>query len=205
MKEQGNLRDELLIAYETDDPVENVLFQKERLIRVNAAQTAFRGVVFESCTFEDCDFSGCDMRKAVFRKCLLAGCDFSGGYWNGCALDSCNASGCDMGDSRIVDTKIRGSQFQYAVCWRTRWEDCRISDTGFTEACLNEMVLKRTEFYNVDMTKAELMGTMLKGIDLSGCTIDGIIISDSKKELAGAQVNVGQAAALARLLGVKVV
>ncbi|PWM38790.1 MAG: hypothetical protein DBX46_01330 [Clostridiales bacterium] len=205
MKERGNLRDELLIAYETDDPVENVLFQKERLVRVNAAKTAFRGVVFESCTFEDCDFSGCDMRKAIFRKCLLVGCDFSGGYWNGCTLDSCNASGCDMGDSRIVDTNIQGSQFQYAVCWRTRWEDCRISDTAFTEACLNEMILKRTEFYNVDMTKAELMGTMLKGIDLSGCTIDGIVISDSKKELAGAQVNVGQAIALARLLGVKVV
>lgn len=199
------MRDELLIAYETDDPVENVLFQKERLVRVNAAKTAFRGVVFESCTFEDCDFSGCDMRKAIFRKCLLVGCDFSGGYWNGCTLDSCNASGCDMGDSRIVDTNIQGSQFQYAVCWRTRWEDCRISDTAFTEACLNEMILKRTEFYNVDMTKAELMGTMLKGIDLSGCTIDGIVISDSKKELAGAQVNVGQAIALARLLGVKVV
>ena len=199
------MRDELLIAYETDDPVENVLFQKERLVRVNAAKTAFRGAVFESCTFEDCDFSGCDMRKAIFRKCLLVGCDFSGGYWNGCTLDSCNASGCDMGDSRIVDTNIQGSQFQYAVCWRTRWEDCRISDTAFTEACLNEMILKRTEFYNVDMTKAELMGTMLKGIDLSGCTIDGIVISDSKKELAGAQVNVGQAIALARLLGVKVV
>ncbi len=199
------MRDELLIAYETDDPVENVLFQKERLVRVNAAKTAFRGVVFERCTFEDCDFSGCDMRKAIFRKCLLVGCDFSGGYWNGCTLDSCNASGCDMGDSRIVDTNIQGSQFQYAVCWRTRWEDCRISDTAFTEACLNEMILKRTEFYNVDMTKAELMGTMLKGIDLSGCTIDGIAISDSKKELAGAQVNVGQAIALARLLGVKVV
>ena len=46
------MRDELLIAYETDDPVENVLFQKERLVRVNAAKTAFRGVVFERCTFE---------------------------------------------------------------------------------------------------------------------------------------------------------
>ena len=94
------------------------------------------------------------------------------------------------GDSRIVDTNIQGSQFQYAV----------LADAGriagfqipLSQACLNEMILKRTEFYNVDMTKAELMGTMLKGIDLSGCTIDGIAISDSKKELAGAQVNGGR-------------
>lgn len=43
MKEQGNLRDELLIAYETDDPVENVLFQKERLIRVNGRANRISG------------------------------------------------------------------------------------------------------------------------------------------------------------------
>ena len=45
----------------------------------------------------------------------------------------------------------------------------------------------------------------LKGIDLSDCTIERIILSDSFRELKGATINSVQAADLIRLLGVKVV
>jgi hypothetical protein len=46
---------------------------------------------------------------------------------------------------------------------------------------------------------------MLKGMDLSGCTIDGIILSDTLDELRGASINVFQCAMVAGLIGIKVV
>lgn len=47
--------------------------------------------------------------------------------------------------------------------------------------------------------------TLLKGMDLSDCTIDNIMVSDQYTELAGVKVNLFQAAELAKLMGVKIV
>ena len=44
----------------------------------------------------------------------------------------------------------------------------------------------------------------MKGLDLSDCTIEGILVSDQFKELAGVKVNLFQAAELAKLMGVKI-
>ena len=46
---------------------------------------------------------------------------------------------------------------------------------------------------------------MLRGMDLSDCTIDNIMVSDQYTELAGVKVNLFQAAELAKLMGVKIV
>ncbi|WP_257790929.1 hypothetical protein [Candidatus Formimonas warabiya] len=43
------------------------------------------------------------------------------------------------------------------------------------------------------------------GIDLSDCTIDGIMVSDTHIELRGAKVNTVQAVEIAQILGVRVV
>ena len=46
---------------------------------------------------------------------------------------------------------------------------------------------------------------LLRGMDLSDCTIDNIMVSDQYTELAGVKVNLFQAAELAKLMGVKIV
>lgn len=51
------------------------------------------------------------------------------------------------------------------------------------------------------LNRANLFGTALRGLDLRGCEIEGILISDEKKELAGVVVDLYQAAELARLMG----
>lgn len=65
---------------------------------------------------------------------------------------------------------------------------------------VQENHMLRTDFTSVDFFR-----TMLRGMDLSDCTIDNIMVSDQYTELAGVKVNLFQAAELAKLMGVKVV
>ena len=56
-----------------------------------------------------------------------------------------------------------------------------------------------------DLTGAELFRAELRGIDLSSCTIDGIVLSQSCGELRGVKIGANQAAVVARILGIEVV
>ena len=56
----------------------------------------------------------------------------------------------------------------------------------------------------MDLTGAELFRTQLSGLDLSRCTIDQIVISQSCAELKGASIAPHQAPVVARILGIKV-
>lgn len=49
---------------------------------------------------------------------------------------------------------------------------------------------------------ARLLHTPLMGLDLTGCELDGIAVSDTNAELRGAVVTMEQAAMLAKRLGV---
>lgn len=65
--------------------------------------------------------------------------------------------------------------------------------------------MKKPVFHNVNFTSTDFFKTRLKGIDLSDCVISNIMLSDTYMELAGAKVNIYQAAELARLLKVQIV
>jgi uncharacterized protein YjbI with pentapeptide repeats len=85
-------------------------------------------------------------------------------------------------------------------------ENCAILDCNFTEAFLSEIRLKKPTLKAVNFTGADFFKALLKGIDLSDCTIDGITVSDTRNELRGAIVSAGQAIELAaRILGIKIV
>jgi hypothetical protein len=43
-----------------------------------------------------------------------------------------------------------------------------------------------------------------KGIDLSDCSIEGIMLSDTFSELRGAKMNMFQAACIAQILGIEI-
>ena len=56
----------------------------------------------------------------------------------------------------------------------------------------------------VDLTGADLFRTSLKGMDLTGCTIDGITLSETCAELKGAILDASQTPVVARILGITV-
>ena len=61
--------------------------------------------------------------------------------------------------------------------------------------------MKRVGFDRCDLTRAELAGTKLKGIDLTSCKLEGIQLTGAP-ELRGAYVSSEQAIQLSALLGV---
>lgn len=77
-----------------------------------------------------------------------------------------------------------------------------MEQTDFTEAFFARCTLKNLVLTNSKFVLTEFFQTSLKGIDFSESIIDGISVSDTKKELEGAIVNTLQAAQLAKLLGI---
>ena len=70
---------------------------------------------------------------------------------------------------------------------------------------MSEVKFKKITLNKVDLTKVDFFKTLLKGIDLSDCTIVGIMVSDTFTELRGAKVDMMQAIAIAQLFGVQVI
>ena len=96
---------------------------------------------------------------------------------------------------------MEDSVFSYANFSGTSWESAVLNGCDLQESYLEECRLKKTELNRVKLNRANLFGTALRGLDLRSCEIEGILISDEKKELAGVVVDLYQAAELARLMG----
>ena len=106
----------------------------------------------------------------------------------------------------MKETFLADGSFRYADFSSSLMENCSIRDCNFTEAFLSEIRLKKPTLKAVNFAGADFFKTLLKGIDLSDCIIDGITVSDTRNELRGAIVNAGQAIELAaRVLGIKIV
>ena len=109
--------------------------------------------------------------------------------------------GADFHESLFKEVRMEDSVFSYANFSGTSWESAVLNGCDLQESYLEECRLKKTELNRVKLNRANLFGTALRGLDLRGCEIEGILISDEKKELAGAVVDLYQAAELARLMG----
>ena len=80
-----------------------------------------------------------------------------------------------------------------------------MTDCALCEAACQELKLVKTTLQAVDLTGANLFRAVLKGTDLSGCTLDQIFLSASCQELKGAKIHASQAAVVARILGIEVI
>ncbi len=67
-----------------------------------------------------------------------------------------------------------------------------------------ECTLKDFAFEETRLTGASFFKTSLAGIDLTGCPLEGIRVSEHYTELRGAIVDLFQAAELAKLLGITI-
>ena len=106
----------------------------------------------------------------------------------------------------MKETSLADGSFRYADFSSSVLKNCTIRDCNFTEAFLSEIMLKKPTLKAVNFTGADFFKTLLKGIDLSDCIIDGITVSDTRNELRGSIVNAGQAIELAaQVLGIKIV
>ena len=93
---------------------------------------------------------------------------------------------------------------RYANLTNSVWERCTLASCSLAESALAESRISKTVFQTVDLTGAELFRTPLRGLDLTGCTLDRVIFSETCAELKGAKIAAGQAPVVARILGITV-
>ena len=162
---------------------------------------SLKSVELSGCSFHDCDFE-----KASFVDVLFRGCDFSGSrltdcYFHRCAFLSVKGVGAGLHESLLRRGRLEECVCSYANFSGTSWESALLRDCDLQDSYLEESRLKKTALEQVKLNRANLFGTSLRGLDLRSCEIEGILVSDGKKELAGAVVDLYQAAELAKLMG----
>lgn len=189
------------------DCIEQERQAEECLLKGIAAEgeSFYRGSL-KSVELSGCSFHDCDFEKASFVDVLFRGCDFSGSrltdcYFHRCAFLSVKGVGADFHESLLKEFRMEDCVFSYANFSGTSWESALLNGCDLQESYLEECRLKKTGLNRVKLNRANLFGTALRGLDLRSCEIEGILISDEKKELAGAVVDLYQAAELARLMG----
>ena len=89
----------------------------------------------------------------------------------------------------------------YAVFDRARLREVGFSGCDLSNASLNECTWKGLQLDRTMLRSASFLHTPLAGLDLTGCELDGIAVSDTNAELRGAVVTMEQAAMLAKRLG----
>ena len=87
--------------------------------------------------------------------------------------------------------------------------DCSMQKVSFSKCNLSESDFssvrhKGLAIMDSNMERASLSATMFKDMDLSGSTLASVFMSESFRELRGAQLDVSQAMDIVRLFGVKV-
>ena len=119
-------------------------------------------------------------------------------------MNGCKGDGCDFSQSTFIASVLEKGTYCYGNFSNTLWKDSSIVQAKFCMAYLSDSKFKKLKFDQVDLTRAEFFHTSLKGVDLSGCLIEGITVSESFRELRGLKIDASQALDIALLLGVKI-
>lgn len=157
---------------------------------------------FANCFLSCCDFSG-----SLFTDTVFEGCDFANSYFDSAGFTRCTFKNC----------KLTGASFMEANLEHVALEDCTLDFGAFNRCRFWAVSATRCDFSGADMAEMELhyvtldddrfigtsfFRTPLLGLDFSTCQLEGVALSDTMAEIYGTKMNVYQAAALARRLGV---
>ncbi len=158
---------------------------------------------------EGCSYAGCDFSRAAFADVAFVNCDFSNSTFAEasfmrCTFLSCKFTGADLLECGLSRVEVRDSTFAYASLAKARLADVRVVATDFSQADLAEVRQKRVAFDDVRFIGTSFFRASLNGVDLSGCQLGDIVLSDAMGELRGCSMDVYQAAGIARRLGVTV-
>lgn len=194
----------LLSAREEGEQLAGGTFVRETAERLDLSDLTFRQTRFARCQFTDCNFSGAAFYGCTFEDCAFPGCRFPVSFWKDAALSGCKAEGGDFRKARFKDCALDRLRLRWANLTGVLWERCALTDCDLKESGCQELRVVKTTLQTVDFTRADLFRAVLKGTDLSGCTLDGVTLSASCQELRGARIHASQAAVVARILGIEI-
>ena len=156
-----------------DEPLEAIDASGLIIADENFSELQAAHARFANCFLSCCDFSG-----SLFTDTVFEGCDFANSYFDSAGFTRCTFKNC----------KLTGASFMEA--------------NDFSGADRAEMELHYVTLDDDRFIGTSFFRTPLLGLDFSTCQLEGVALSDTMAEIYGTKMNVYQAAALARRLGV---
>lgn len=199
------LSEDILQATMEEYTVLDRIYTDETVEQAECKKTEFDTVTFIRCRFIACNFAGASFCNVVFDNCDFSNCTFTDSYMKNVRAQGCKGDGSSFSNASLKWVKLLECQLRYGNFSLAHLEFCEISGCCMRESFLSQVKFKKTVCSKTDFTSTDFFRTPLKGMDLSDCNIDNIMVSDQYTELSGMKVNLFQAAELAKLIGVKIV
>lgn len=197
--------DELIAVFsEGDGYASRALVEDVELAYECADGATFEHMVFRDCLFEQIDFRDCTFRDVRFEGCRLIGCTMDKAWLNRVDLRDCSAPGLSLLQARLAQVGVRASDLSYANLSEASIDHLTVHDCKLREAAMQRAKLKHVRLDKTDLTRLDVFGTPLCGIDVSTCAFSAPVLSGDYRELRGAQVSAEQAMDIALLLGVRI-
>ena len=141
---------------------------------------------------------------STFEGCRFIGCAMDRSWLNRVDMRDCSAPGMSLLQARLAQVSALSTDLSYANLSETLIDRLSLGNCKLREAALQRAKLKRVRWDACDLTRIDVFGTPLAGIDVSGCAFAAPVLSGDFHELRGAVVSVEQALDVARLLGVRI-
>ncbi|MFI1397593.1 pentapeptide repeat-containing protein [Streptomyces sp. NPDC020681] len=175
------------------------------------------GQKFARYTFYDTDWTECVDDGGVFDECTFSGVKFNASRHTSAAFTNCTFKRCTFFDTRFEQCKAVGSLFQQCTFNLFEVTGGDWSFVGLPGADLRKAVFDGVRMREADLTAARLDGATVTGVDLSGAMLRGANFSRADlrgsdlsalhpltSEIAGAKIDLEQAAVIAAALGFEV-
>ena len=175
------------------------------------------GQRFARHTFYDSDWTEVVNDGGIFDECTFSGIKFNASRHTHAAFTNCTFKGCTFFDTRFEQCKTVGSLFQRCTFNVFAVAGGDWSFVGLPGADLRKAVFEGVRMREADLTAARLEGATLTGVDLSGAMLGGAKLTGADLrgsdlssldpqtvELAGAKIDLEQAAVIATALGLEV-
>lgn len=143
------------------------------------------GMQVRESSLVSCDLGSARLVDTVFRDAELRECRMSGADW----------SGTSMRDVAVRDCRIELGTWFGAALERVRFERCVLHGADFDSSRLAQVA-----FCDCDLTEARFPGVRLRGVDVRGSTLDGVMM----EHVEGLIVSTVQAPLIARIMGADV-
>ena len=195
------------LAFLQDARREDMLVEQCRIRGLTAENEDFYKLNLEGVVFENCSFLHCNFEKASFIDVQFRHCDFSNSVLDDCYFNRCEflfvkGVGADFHESLLKETRWEECSLSFANFSGSRWESASLAGCDMQESYLADCRFKKVEWKDLNLKRASFFHTSLKGMDLRGNDVEGIIVSEEKNELRGAVADIYQAADLAKLMGI---
>ena len=162
-------------------------FEDVLCANVLLTNTHFEVLVADDVRFEHCNMVGANWYKGAFHRVQFVDCFMTGFL----------AGETHFQDVLFKDCKINLAQMRFASFSAVRFEHCDLQESDLLQADCSALAFEECNLQGV-----EFSGCKLAGIDLSSCNTDGARVGI--EELRGATIDLRQALALVRTLGITV-